>query len=257
LDNGVLTVTLDRADRLNALTFEIYQELGEFFAALKDEDDVKAVVLTGAGRGFCSGGDVEDIIGELFSRDADGLHQFTCMTCDVVKNMISLEKPVIGAINGIAAGAGAVLATACDIRIVAENAKFAYLFPQVGLSGADMGMCYLLPRIIGFGRAMQVLYTGEKITSDRLLAWGLANEVVAQEEVVARAQDFALQLARGPVTAHGVTKRMLYREMYMPVMEALDAEGEIQAELMLHPDFREAYDAWVEKRAPKFQGAVD
>jgi enoyl-CoA hydratase/carnithine racemase len=249
---GVATITLDRPDRLNALTFEVYDELRRAFYAIHDDDEVRVVVLTGKGRGFCSGGDVEDIIGRLFERDMRGLLEFTRMTCDLILSIRRCRKPVIGALNGTVAGAGAVIATACDIRIGADTAKIAYLFTRVGLSGADMGAAWMLPRIVGLGKASELLMTGEFIGAEEAHRIGLYNRVVPLDELQGAARDLAEKLARGPSFALEITKDSLNREASMDLAGALEAEAQIQAALMLHPDFRESYDAFVEKRDPKF-----
>jgi enoyl-CoA hydratase/carnithine racemase len=249
---GVATLTLDRPDRLNALTFEVYDELRRAFYALHDEEAVRVVVLTGSGRGFCSGGDVEDIIGRLFERDMRGLLEFTRMTCDLVMSIRRCRKPVIGALNGTVAGAGAVIATACDLRVAAESAKIAYLFTRVGLSGADMGAAWMLPRIVGLSKATELLMTGDFISADEAHRIGLYNRVVAEGTALEAAMDLAKQLSRGPSFALEITKDALNREASMDLAGALEAEAQIQAALMLHPDFRESYRAFVEKRDPEF-----
>ena len=249
---GVATITLNRPERLNALTFEAYDELRRAFRVLSDEEDARVVVITGAGRGFCSGGDVEDIIGRLFERDMRGLLEFTRMTCDLILAMRRCRKPVIGALNGTVAGAGAVIATACDIRIGAESAKIAYLFTRVGLSGADMGAAWMLPRIVGLGKASELLMTGEFISAEEAHRVGLYNKVVPDGEALQSATELAEKLAGGPAFALEITKDALNREASMDLASALEAEAQIQAALMLHPDFRESYDAFVEKRDPHF-----
>ena len=252
-DSGVATITLSRPDRLNALTFEVYAELRDTFAALGDVPEVRSVVITGAGRGFCSGGDVEDIIGALFGRDSAGLHEFTTMTCDVILNIRRCGKPVIAAINGVAAGAGAVIAAACDFRIAAESGRIAFLFPRVGLSGADMGASWLLPRLIGASRATELLMTGEFIDAARALEIGLYHRVVTQDHVLAEATALAEKLAAGPAAALAVTKRAIEDEADLDLETALEYEARVQAELMEHPDYREAYEAFREKREPRFR----
>jgi enoyl-CoA hydratase/carnithine racemase len=249
---GVATITLNRPDRLNALTFEVYDELRNTFYALHDEPDVRVVVVTGSGRGFCSGGDVEDIIGRLFERDMRGLLEFTRMTCDLVLSIRRCRKPVIAALNGTVAGAGAVIATACDMRVGAENAKIAYLFTRVGLSGADMGAAWMLPRIVGLARASELLMTGDFISAEEAHRIGLYNRVVPEGDALDAATELARKLAKGPSFAIEITKDSLNREASMDLAGALEAEAQIQAALMLHPDFRESYDAFVEKRAPNF-----
>ena len=252
VETGVATITLNRPERLNALTFEAYDELRRAFRVLSDEEDARVVVITGAGRGFCSGGDVEDIIGRLFERDMRGLLEFTRMTCDLILAMRQCRKPVIGALNGTVAGAGAVIATACDIRIGAESAKIAYLFTRVGLSGADMGAAWMLPRIVGLGKASELLMTGEFISAEEAHRVGLYNKVVPDGEALQSATELAEKLAGGPAFALEITKDALNREASMDLASALEAEAQIQAALMLHPDFRESYDAFVEKRDPHF-----
>jgi enoyl-CoA hydratase/carnithine racemase len=252
-ETGVATITLNRPDRLNALTFEVYDELVRTFRALHAEPRVRAVVLTGAGKAFCSGGDVHDIIGELVARDARGLLEFTRMTCDLVLAIRQCPLPVVAALNGTTAGAGAVIAVASDIRIAAASARIAFLFTKVGLSGADMGAAWLLPRIVGLGHATELLMTGDFIAADEALRIGLYNRVVADGEALTAATAFAEQLARGPSRALAVTKDALNRESSMDLAAALEAEAQTQAALMTHPDFREAYEAFVAKRPPKFQ----
>ena len=249
----VARITLDRPERLNALTFEVYAELRDLFARLDTEPGVGAVVLTGSGRAFCSGGDVEDIIGALFSRDAEGLRAFTRMTCDLILNIRRCRRPVIAALNGTVAGAGAVIAAACDIRIASETAKIAFLFVRVGLSGADMGASWLLPRIVGHGRATEILMTGDFVDARRALEIGLYNAVVPVERVLDEATTLAARLAGGPAEALAVTKRALDAEWALDLEAALTHEAVVQAELMERPDFREAYEAFRAKREPKFQ----
>jgi len=251
---GVATLTLNRPERLNALTFEVYAELRDAFRALDTEPGVRAIVLTGAGRGFCSGGDVEDIIGALFGRDAAGLLEFTRMTCDLILNLRRCRRPVVAAVNGTAAGAGAVIAAACDFRIAAESARIAFLFVRVGLSGADMGASWLLPRLVGLGRATDLLMTGDFIDARRAHEIGLYHQVVPQERVLAEATALAERLARGPAAALGVTKRALDLEFAFDLEKALEYEAEVQAQLMEHPNYREAYEAFRARREPKFIG---
>lgn len=249
---GVTTLTLNRPDRLNALTFEVYAELRDTFQSIGTDDDVRAIILTGAGRGFCSGGDVEDIIGQLFERDYEGLVEFTRMTCDLILAMRRCPRPIIGALNGTVAGAGAVIATACDFRIGTPAAKIAYLFTRVGLSGADMGASWLLPRIVGLTHATGLLMTGEFIGPEEAVRIGLYNRVVEQDALIAEARQLAESLARGPTDAIAITKDALNREAAMDLDTALQFEAEAQAELMVHRNFRESYDAFVEKRDPRF-----
>src|SRR5437773_2361074 len=210
--DGIATITLNRPERLNAVTFEVYHELTDFIAKLGDEDDVRVVVITGAGRAFCSGGDVRDIIGELTGRDSEGLLQFTRLTCDLIRSMRALPKPIIASLNGTVAGAGACIALASDIRLASQDAKIAFLFVRVGLSGADMGASYLLPRVIGLAKATELLFTGDFISAAEAKAAGLYNHVVPSEELPALTRDFAERLAAGPSFAIAKTKEMLNRE---------------------------------------------
>ncbi len=249
----VATVTLHRPERLNALTFDVYDELKSTFDALDTEPGVRAIVLTGSGRAFCSGGDVEDIIGKLFETDARGLLEFTRATGALIRSMIACRRPIVAALNGTVAGAGAVIASACDIRIAAPSAKIAFLFTKVGLSGADMGASWLLPRIVGLGRAMELLSTGsflDAVSAERI---GLYTRVVEQADLLEQARGWAERLAAGPSFALEVTKRMLYREAAMDLDAALAAEVEIQSICMQDANFREAYEAFKAKRKPVFQ----
>src|SRR6266542_330631 len=249
---SVATITLNRPDRLNALTFDVYRELRDAFRALDDEPGVRAVIITGAGRAFCSGGDVEDIIGALFARDDAGLLEFTRLTCDLILAMRQCRRPIVAALNGTVAGAGAVIAAACDIRIAAEAAKIAFLFTKVGLSGADMGAAWLLPRIVGQGHASEMLLTGDFVGAKRAYEIGLYNRVVPQARVLPEARAIAEQLARGPSAALGVTKQALEAEASLDFEAALAYEAEVQAQLMQGPNFREAHEAFRAKRDPKF-----
>ncbi len=241
---GVAEIVLDRPDRLNALTFAIYEELRDTFAALDHEESVKSVMITGEGRAFCSGGDVEDIIGELFSRDMKGMLAFTRVTGALIENIRKVRRPVVAAVNGTAVGAGAVIALACDMRIASEKAKFGFIFPRVGLCGADMGAAYLLPRVVGLGRASELLFMGDVIGAEEAYRIGLVNRVVAPDACVPQARELAARLAAGPAFAHGMTKQMLESEHTMPLAAAIEAEAQAQAICMMHPDFRAAYDAW-------------
>jgi enoyl-CoA hydratase/carnithine racemase len=254
VDGGVATLTLDRPDTLNSLTFEVYAELRDTFRALEQERDVRAVVITGAGRGFCSGGSVHEIIGPLFTMAPAERLAFTRMTGALIGAIRQLRKPVVAAINGVAAGAGAVIALACDLRVMSEQAKIAFLFVKVGLAGADMGAAWLLPQVVGLGRASEILLLGEPIPAASALAMGLVNRVVAPGEVLAEAQALAQRLARGPSFALGMTKEMLNREPSMALEEALEAEAQAQQICMATRDFKEAYDAFVAKREPVFEG---
>jgi enoyl-CoA hydratase/carnithine racemase len=252
-DTGVATITLNRPERLNALTFEVYRELTDTFAALRSEKDVRVVVITGAGRAFCSGGDVRDIIGALFERDMEGLLEFTRMTCELIRNMRTLPKPVIASLNGTTTGAGACIALASDIRLASEDAKIAFLFVKVGLSGADMGAAYLLPRVVGLTKATELLYTGEFISASQAAGIGLYNSVVPADQLTTLTREFAERLARGPAFALAKTKEMLNRELDMNLDTALECEAQAQALCMQHPDYREAYEAFVAKREAKFE----
>ena len=250
---GVATITLNRPDRLNALTLEVYGELERAFRALDGEPGVRAIVITGQGRAFCSGGDVEDIIGPLLERDAAGLLEFTTMTCDLIAAIRACRRPVIAALNGTTAGAGAVIAAACDIRVAAESAKIAFLFTKVGLSGADMGAAWILPRIVGLGRATEILMTGEFVEAAEAWRIGLYNRVVPDGEALPAALELASRLARGPSAALAVTKRALEDEAGLGLAEALAAEARAQAACMENPNFREAYEAFIAKRPARFE----
>jgi enoyl-CoA hydratase/carnithine racemase len=249
---SVATITLNRPERLNALTFEVYTQLRDTFRALDTEPGVRAIVITGAGRAFCSGGDVEDIIGALLGKDLKALHEFTQLTCDLILAMRRCRRPIVAALNGTVAGAGAVIAAACDIRIAAESAKIAFLFTKVGLSGADMGAAWLLPRIVGYGRASEMLLTGDFVDAKRAYEIGLYNRVVPQAELLPQARRLAEQLARGPSVALGITKQALEAEANLDFDAALAYEAEVQAKLMQDPNFREAHEAFRAKRDPKF-----
>lgn len=249
---GVATITLNRPERYNALTFEVYRELREVFRALDTEPGVRSILITGSGKAFCSGGDVEDIIGALFERDYRGLLDFTRNTGDVILAMLRCRRPIVGALNGTVAGAGAVIATACDVRIASEKARIAYLFTKVGLSGADMGASWLLPRIVGLGRAMELLMTGDFIDAAEAGRIGLYNRVVAADALAEEARGWAERLARGPAFGLEITKKMVLREAAMDLESALAAEVEIQAACMEDPNFREAYEAFTAKREPRF-----
>ncbi|HXS81108.1 MAG TPA: enoyl-CoA hydratase family protein [Methylomirabilota bacterium] len=253
VETGVATITLDRPERLNALTFEAYAELRDTFAALDTEPGVRCVLLTGSGRGFCSGGDVEDIIGKLFGRSAEQLLEFTQMTCDVVANMRRCRRPIVAAVNGTAAGAGAVLAAASDIRFASDAARIAFLFVKVGLSGADMGISWLLPRLVGQGNASELLFTGDFITAQRAYEMGLYQRVLPADQLLPAARAFAELLSRGPADALAVSKRAIALESHMTLEQALDHEARVQAELMVHPDYREAFEAFRAKRSPTFR----
>jgi enoyl-CoA hydratase/carnithine racemase len=248
--SAVATITLNRPQRLNALTFEVYTELRDTFRALNTEAGVRAVIITGAGRAFCTGG---DIIGALFSRDAAGLLEFTRLTGDLILSIRQCRCPVVAALNGTVAGAGAVIAAASDIRIAAESAKIAFLFSRVGLTGADMGAAWLLPRIVGQAHASELLMLGDFVTAERAAEIGLYNRVVPGERLIAEATDVAGRLARGPSVALGITKQALNEEAAMDLVSAIEWEAKAQAECMQNPNFREAYEAFRAKRDPVFE----
>jgi len=251
-ETSVATITLNRPERLNALTFEVYKELRDTFQRLDTEPGVRAIIITGAGRAFCSGGDVEDIIGALLGRDLTALQEFTRLTCDLILAMRRCRRPIVGALNGTVAGAGAVIAAACDIRVAAESAKIAFLFTKVGLSGADMGAAWLLPRIVGYGHATEMLLTGDFVDAKRAYEIGLYSRVVPQSQVLSEARTIAEKLARGPSAALGVTKQALEAEAALDFEAALAYEAEVQAQLMQGLNFREAHEAFRAKRDPKF-----
>src|SRR2546425_9020140 len=251
--DSVSSITLNRPERLNAVTFEVYHELTDFFAKLGDEQDVVVVVITGAGRAFCSGGDVRDIIGELQGQDAEGLLKFTRLSCELIHHMRTLPKPIIASINGTTAGAGACIALASDIRIAAEEAKIAFIFVKVGLAGTDMGATYLLPRVVGLAKATELLMTGDFISAAEAEAIGLYNRVVPRAQLETATREFAEQLTHGPALGLAKTKEMLNREMHMSFASALEAEAVAQALCMQTPDFKEAHAAFIEKRGAKFK----
>ena len=247
--DGIATITLNRPNRLNALTFDVYAELRDLFVRLRDRTEVRAVILTGEGRGFCSGGDVDAIIGQLLKRDMTELLAFTRMTGALVANMRALPKPVIAAINGIAAGAGAVMAIAADFRLAVQEASLAFLFTKVGLAGADMGAAYLLPRIVGLARATELLMLGEKVTADEALRIGLVNKIVAPEVLMDEARTLASRLANGPTFAIGMTKTLLNQELDTDFSAAIEAEAQGQAICMQTPSFRDAYEAFKSRKS--------
>jgi enoyl-CoA hydratase/carnithine racemase len=251
-DRRVATITLNRPERLNALTFETYAELRDVFAALADRPEIDVVIITGTGRGFCSGGDVDAIIGELLKQDAAKLLAFTRMTGALTRNIRALRKPVIAALNGVAAGGGAVIALACDFRLAVPDASLAFLFTKVGLTGADMGAAYLLPRIVGLARATELLFLGDRISADDGLRMGLINRVVPSDSLMKEARGLAERLAAGPVFALGMTKTLLNQELDTDFTAAIEAEAQGQAICMRTPDFREAYEAFKARRAPSF-----
>ena len=252
--NGVGTITLNRPERKNPLTFDSYDELRSLFHGLRSSTDVKAVVVTGAGGNFCSGGDVHEIIGPLTRMSMPELLAFTRMTGDLIKAMRNCPQPVIGAIDGICAGAGAMMALACDMRLGSPAAKTAFLFTRVGLAGADMGACALLPRLIGQGRASELLFTGRAMTAAEGLAWGFFNALHEPAELLEKAQALASELASGPTFAHGMTKTMLQQEWAMTIEQAIEAEAQAQAICMQTQDFRRAYEAFAAKQKPLFEG---
>jgi len=253
-DGKVATVTLNRPERKNPLTFESYAELRDLFRSLAHASDVKVVVVTGAGGNFSSGGDVHDIIGPLTRLDMPGLLAFTRMTGDLVKAMRACPQPIVAAVDGVCAGAGAMMALAADLRLGTPAARTAFLFVRVGLAGCDMGACTLLPRTIGQGRAAELLYTGRAMSADEGAAWGFFNRLVAPDALQHEAAALARSLADGPTFAHGMTKALLHREWSMGLDAAIDAEAEAQAICMATGDFRRAYDAFVAKAPPRFEG---
>lgn len=251
---GVATISLNRPERKNPLSFESYAELRDLFRAMCDADDVHAIVITGAGDNFCSGGDVHEIIGPLTHLDMPGLLSFTRMTGDVIKAMRACPQPIIAAIDGICAGAGALLALASDLRYGTERSKTYFLFNKVGLAGCDMGACALLPRVIGQGRASELLYSGRGLPGAEAERWGFYNRLCSPEDVLVQAQAMAHELASGPTFANGMTKKMLQQEWNMGVDEAIEAEAQAQAICMMTNDFHRAYHAFVAKQKPVFEG---
>ena len=251
---GVATVTLNRPERKNPLTFESYAELRDLFGALKYATDVHAVVIIGAGDNFCSGGDVHEIIGPLVRLKAPELLMFTRMTGDLVKTMRACPQPIVAAIDGVCAGAGAIIAMASDLRLGTARSKTAFLFNRVGLAGCDMGACAMLPRIIGQGRASELLYTGRSLGGEEGERWGFFNRIVAPEALLAQAQALGADLAAGPTFANGITKTMLHQEWAMTIEQAIEAEAQAQALCMLTEDFHRAYHAFVAKSKPVFKG---
>ena len=254
VENRVATLTLNRPEKKNPLTFESYAELRDLFRLLHDGGGVRAVVLTGAGGNFCSGGDVHEIIGPLTEMDDKGHLEFTRMTGDLVRAMRACPQPIIAAVDGVCAGAGAILALASDFRYATPAAKTAFLFVRVGLAGCDMGACALLPRLVGQGRAAELLYTGRAFDAAEGERIGFYNAIVPAEELPATAAKLAAELASGPTLAHALTKKMLHLEWNMGVNEAIDAEARAQAGLMKSKDFRRAYEAFAAKRKPVFEG---
>ena len=251
-EGAVALITLNRPERLNALTFEVYAELRDWFGAIESRRDIKAIVITGRGRGFCSGGDVDAIIGPLVTRDAAQLVEFTRMTGALIRNMRRCPQPIVAAINGVAAGAGAVIALACDFRIASETASLAFLFTKVGLAGADMGAAYLLPRFVGLARATELLMLGDTISAPDALALGLVTRVVSPSGVVSEARALASRLANGPSFAIGMTKQLLNAELDLDFTAAIEAEAQGQALCMQTRNFREFHASFVAKRTPEF-----
>lgn len=254
---AVATLRLDRPEAMNALTFDVYRELTDTFRALAGREDVRVVVLTGTGRAFCTGGDVREIIGALLGRDGQALLEFTTLTCDLIRAMRALPRPIVASLNGTVAGAGAALALASDFRVAADTARIAFLFVKVGLSGADMGAAHLLPRMIGLGRATELLMTGEFIEAAEALRIGLYNRVVPAEELPEATRSLVERLARGPAPGLAATKAALEAEMDMDLESALRAEARIQADLMRGPDFQEGFAAFTGRRPPRFEGAPE
>ena len=253
-DSGVATLTLNRPERKNPLTFASYAELRDLFRAFNQATDVKAVVLTGAGGNFCSGGDVHEIIGPLTKMSMPELLEFTRMTGELIKAMRACPQPIVAAIDGICAGAGAMMALAADLRLGTPRATTAFLFTRVGLAGADMGACALLPRLIGQGRASELLFTGRAMRADEGLQWGFFNALHAPDALMAAAQQLAQSLASGPTFAHGMTKTMLHQEWAMTLDQAIEAEAQAQAICMQTQDFQRAYEAFSARQKPVFQG---
>jgi len=254
VDGKVATLTLNRPDKKNPLTFDSYAEVVDLFRAAARDKTVKAIVVTGAGGNFCSGGDVFEIIEPLTKMNTVELLDFTKMTGDVVKSMRACPQPIVAAIDGVCAGAGAIIAMASDVRIGTPAAKVAFLFNRVGLGGCDMGACAILPRIIGQGRASELLYTGRAMGGEEGERWGFYNRIVASEELLANAQAWAADLVQGPTFANGITKTMLHQEWAMTIEQAIEAEAQAQAICMLTEDFSRAYHAFVAKQKPQFEG---
>jgi enoyl-CoA hydratase/carnithine racemase len=251
--DGIGQIRLNRPDAYNALTFDVYRELSELFAELQNEPSVRVVTITGAGKAFCTGGDVRQIIGPLLGKDEELLLAFTRMTCELIWNMRNLNKPIIASLNGMTAGAGAMIALASDFRLANEDARIAFLFVHVGLSGADMGACYLLPKIVGLTHATELLMSGNFITAQEAYRIGLFNRVFAPVELVPATQKLAQSLVKGPGNGLAVTKQQLNAETLPRLKEILDAEAIAQAKCMMNPDFEEGYNAFLEKRKPSFK----
>jgi len=258
IDDRVATITLDRPERKNPLTFDSYRELADTFDRLRHVEEVKAVVLTGAGENFCSGGDVHEIIGPLVAmreeKRMDRLLEFTRLTGELVRTMRACPQPIVAAVDGICAGAGAILAMASDLRLGTPRSRVAFLFTRVGLSGADMGACAILPRIVGQGRASELLYTGRFMAAEEAERWGFYNRLVPPESLLAEARDLARSLAHGPTFAHAMTKRQLHQEWDMGIDQAIEAEAQAQAICMQTEDFARAFRAFAAKQKPVFEG---
>ena len=254
VQDSVATITLNRPERKNPLTFDSYAELRDLFVQLKYATDVHAVVVTGDGGNFCSGGDVHEIIGPLVRLKAPELLMFTRMTGDLVKAMRACPQPIVAAIDGVCAGAGAIVAMASDLRIGTARSKTAFLFNRVGLAGCDMGACAILPRIVGQGRASELLFTGRSMSGEEGERWGFLNRLCAPEELAGEARKLAAQLCEGPTFANGITKAMLHQEWAMTIEQAIEAEAQAQALCMMTQDFTRAYEAFVAKGKPKFEG---
>lgn len=254
VQDGVATITLNRPERKNPLTFDSYAELRDLFHQLKWADDIKTVVVTGAGGNFCSGGDVHEIIGPLIALKAPELLMFTRMTGELVKTMRACPQPIVAAVDGVCAGAGAIIAMASDIRLGTARSKTAFLFNRVGLAGCDMGACAILPRLIGQGRASELLYTGRSLGGEEGERWGFFNRLCAPEALLAEAQKLATDLTAGPTFANGITKTMLHQEWAMTIEQAIEAEAQAQAICMMTQDYSRAYHAFVAKQKPVFQG---
>ncbi|HEY9094528.1 MAG TPA: enoyl-CoA hydratase family protein [Hydrogenophaga sp.] len=254
VQDQVATITLNRPDRKNPLTFDSYAELRDLFHQLKWADDIKAVVVTGAGGNFCSGGDVHEIIGPLVALKAPELLMFTRMTGELVKNMRACPQPVVAAVDGVCAGAGAIVAMSSDMRLGTARSKTAFLFNRVGLAGCDMGACAILPRLIGQGRASELLFSGRSLGGEEAERWGFFNRLCAPEDVLGHAQKLAADMAAGPTFANGITKTMLHQEWAMTIEQAIESEAQAQALCMLTEDFNRAYEAFVAKQKPVFQG---
>ena len=254
IEDRIATIALDRPERKNPLTFDSYAELRDWFRELSTSDDIDAVVFTSNGGNFCSGGDVHDIIAPLTAMNMKDLLKFTRMTGDLVKAMVNCGKPVIAAIDGVCVGAGAIIAMTSDLRIATANASTAFLFTRVGLAGCDMGACAILPRIIGQGRAAELLYTGRSMTAEEGAAWGFYNSIVAAEDLDSEARKLATRIAAGPNFAHMITKTMLAQEWSMSIEQAIEAEAQAQAICMQTADFERAYKAFASKQRPVFEG---